>query len=396
MQGRLIRWLSVGALGLTGSCADDLRHPPGYTVPPEEQQDAGVVIDTGVGPPGLDEAGYCGNQLIETQREEKNLYFVIDRSGSMQAELPGVGLNRYDAMREAIASVLREVGHRVSYGVAIFPGAPLGNGCTPGLEVFPVQPGDPALYAATGTTGPVLAQLLNGLASYRPDGGTPCSPTLVELMPTLTGLTGETFVVLATDGHPNCNPNATCSREDCYPNRFGGTLANGTPCDETTNCCSPELRDQGGGPELCIDGLDSVSAVAALHAAGIATYVIGLPDSEEFTSVLNELATAGGTAREGEDVAFYPVEDAAALGSQLRAIGAAVAIDCELTLDAAPPDPDLVNVYLDIEVLPQDAAEGWTFTSPTTLSIRGEACRRLESGDVLNVQIVAGCPTEIH
>ncbi len=390
-------WLAVGmagALATAGSCTGTPQERAGYI----DESDAGaepdseLVIDASVEPPSLDEAGYCGNQLISARLDRRNLFFVVDRSGSMSATLDGSGLNRFDAMREAIAAVLSEVGHRVQYGAAIFPGIPASNACATGTEVFPTQPGDPAIYAATGTFGPVLTEFLAGLASIAPDGGTPLSPSLTAMAPVLQQLPGETFVVLATDGEPNCNPNTTCDGQDCPLNFSQLILDDGTECSGNVNCCDPTHTSSGGGPIHCADSEASVEAVADLATMGIKTYVIGLPDSAAFARVLNDMAIAGDTGHSN----YYAVADAADLATHLRSIGAEVAIECRIELDEEPPDPDLVNVYLDAVVLPSDETEGWVFTSPTSIEIVGDSCNRLESGDVLNVQIVAGCPTEIR
>ena len=384
----------TSALALVGSCTDAPPDRPGYDddVDAGPTSDASLLLDADPGPPELGEAGYCGNQLISARVERRNLFFVVDRSGSMSTTLEGSGLNRFDAMREAIAAVLSQVGHRVYFGAAVFPGIPASSACATGTEVFPTQPGDPAIYAATGSFGPVLTDFLSGLASIRPDGGTPLSPTLQELAPTLEALPGETFVVLATDGHPNCNPEAECSGSDCAINYTQILLDDGTVCSGSTNCCDPRYVAQGAGPELCVDAPASEQAVVDLAAAGIKTYVIGLPDTEDYSDLLDDMAVAGNTGHEH----YFAVTDAADLATHLRSIGAEVAIDCDIELDEEPPDPNLVNVYLDAVVLPADEAEGWSFTSPTSIEIHGEPCEWLESGDVLNVQIVAGCPTEIR
>ncbi len=390
------RWLGVGIAGAVavGSCTTSPRERDGYVVESDAgvPSDASIRLDADPGPPSLDEAGYCGNQLISSRLERRNLYFVVDRSGSMLATLEGSGLNRFDGMREAIASVLSEVGHRVHFGAAVFPGIPARDSCATGTEVFPTRPGDPAIYAATDTYGPVLTSFLSGLASIGPTGGTPLSPTMVHLTPTLQELPGETFVVLATDGSPNCNDEAECDGFDCAINYSQVVLEDGTNCSGSINCCDPRYTSAGAGPIHCLDGPASVDAVAALAADGIKTYVIGLPDAADYAALLNEMAVAGNTGH----TRYFAAADATDLATHLRAIGAEVAIDCDIDLDETPPDPALVNVYLDAVVLPSDEERGWYFTTPDSIRVVGEPCSQLESGDVLNVQVVAGCPTEIY
>ena len=360
--------------------------------------DAGYFdFDASDEPPPLDAAGYCGNRLIETAQTRRNIYFLVDRSSSMANQLEGSTLNRFESVRQAIAEVLIDVGYHVAYGGGVFPG-PQG-GCAPGTEVFPTQLGDPIEFSATRTIGPTLERFLTSLAGELEKSGTPLSPTLEALTPTLLGLEGETFVVIATDGHPNCNPEAVCGIDDCYYNMLPDWEIAGRACDATWNCCAaddPDLRAAGvDGPIQCVDREPTLEAIRNLAAGGVRTYVIGLPDSFAFRGLLDDMAIAGGTAQEGQ-TKYFPVDSALELSSQLRKIGADVAVSCQLDLDEEPPDPAMLNVYLDAHSLAQDSTEGWSYESATSIAIHGAACDSLLRGDVLNVQIVAGCPTEVY
>ena len=387
------RWeLIVGLMALV-ACS-----PPSDDPPQRVEGSEGIEFDFDIAdePPPLGAVGYCGNQLIRTQNSRRNLYFVVDRSSSMASELEGSEYNRFDSVRSALADVLVDVGYRVHYGAAVFPGSQ--GGCAPGEEVFPTQVGDSISFAATHTIGPVLGSFLSALEGGLGSSGTPLSPTLRAVTPTLTELEGETFVVLATDGHPNCNPEAVCGTDSCYYNMLSWEIA-GRTCDSTWNCCAAEdpiLAEAGvDGPIQCVDRDPTVEAIGDLAANGIRTYVIGLPDSFAFEPLLNEMAVVGGTAQEGK-VKYIPVTDAVTLDHELRRIGAEVAVSCDLELDAEPPDAGLVNVYLDAVALLQDEVEGWTFLDGQTIRIQGAACDAVLAGDVLNVQIVAGCPTEVR
>jgi hypothetical protein len=160
------------------------------------------------------------------------------------------------------------------------------------------------------------------------------------------------------------------------------------------NCCDPLLAGEGA-QQNCVDSDASVAAVEAYAAAGIDTYVIGMPGSEAYASVLERLAIAGNTARQVPPL-YYAVGDTAALEAALRTIGVEVAVTCDLGLAEAPPDPDLVNVYLDSTLLPSSPDEGWTWISATSVQIHGAACRTVLAGDVLQVNILSGCPTVLR
>lgn len=382
------------ALGAAGACGSKDERPP-----PFGRFDAGTGgggpggFDSGPGgPPPPDASGFCGNQLIPVVVHRPNLYFVLDRSGSMSELLAGSSFDKYVSAKLAIKALLMAIGHRVSYGAAVYPSDDAED-CGPGLEIFPTQPGDPASYAEQGAVGPKLATLLDRLARHPPQGGTPTAATLTALTPTLQALTGKTSVILATDGAPNCNASASCDLAHCMPNIVGLSLSNGQACDTTFNCCDP--ANVVGGGYNCVDSAASVAAVAALAEAGIRTYVIGMPGSELFSGVLDELAETGGTAR-GAEPKYYKTTSTKELGDAIRQIGVEVAISCDIALDEAPPDPSLVNVYFDQTLLPSDAADGWVWAASDRIEIVGPACDRLKQGDVIQVQVVSGCPTEVR
>ncbi|MEO6601271.1 MAG: VWA domain-containing protein, partial [Polyangiaceae bacterium] len=235
-----------------------------------------------------------------------------------------------------------------------------------------------------------LVDLLDRLGNVPPFGGTPTAATLRELEPTIEGLEGKkTYVVLMTDGAPNCNPDLHCSANDCIPN-IEGLNVGGVKCDATVNCCSPKISAGD-----CVDADDSESAVAAYEKAGIDTFVVGMPGSEAYSAILGRLAVAGSTARPGK-TPYYSVSDTNELSQALRSIGAQVAISCDLPLSTAPENPELVNVYFDDQVVPSSDTDGWQYTGKKSIQFEGGACTRLTSGDVLNVQVLTGCPTVVR
>jgi len=332
----------------------------------------------------------CGDQRIPAISDPPNLYFVVDRSGSMIDPLPGSRYSKYENARIAISVMLRAVGHRVRYAAAVYPALLNQDGCAPGGAIFPLSAGDSPKYAARGENGPVLSELLQRLGNNPPSGGTPTAATLRELEPTILGLGGKkTYVVLITDGAPNCNLGLRCGVDACIPNIEHLTLS-GLSCDDSFNCCSPRV---GAGD--CVDADASEAAVADYRAAGVDTFVVGMPGSEAYRSMLNRLAIAGNTARPS-DPAYYAVSDTDELSLALRSIGARVAISCELPLSAAPENPELVNVYFDDQVVPQNDHDGWRYSGDGSIEFVGATCDTLTAGDVLNVQVLSGCPTVVR
>ncbi|MEO6420866.1 MAG: VWA domain-containing protein, partial [Polyangiaceae bacterium] len=252
--------------------------------------------------------------------------------------------------------------------------------CDPGIEVFAPQRGD----SPAGTGGPTAVGLITS-TNVPASGGTPTAATIRGLTGRLSTLPGKTFAILATDGGPNCNMAATCDATSCIPNIEGavGCSPGGA------SCCDPASY----GPLQCLDGQDSIDAVTALSAAGVPTYVVGVPGSVPYAALLDALAVAGGTARAGSP-RYYRVDstDAAAFASALAQVAAKITATCILKLGMAPPDPTHVNVYLDDVVVPSDPANGWTLDG-STVTLTGTTCDRVLSGDVLDLRVIAGCPT---
>lgn len=301
--------------------------------------------------------GVCACSEVTLLTDAPNLYFVLDRSGSMADG------NKWSTVRNVVAKTVTGLGPRINVGAAIFPSDV--SSCAAGREVFSVHPGD----APAGTLGPTTLGLLKS-TSVAAVGGTPTAATLVTLTPKLTALAGRTFVILATDGGPNCNGKASCAADACELNIED---SQGCPSLGQPNCCSPSFY----GSDYCLDADPTVAAVAALMQAGIETYVIGVPGSAPYAAVLDRMAQAGGTARPTAP-RYYRVDstDAAAFGDALAKIAAKITATCTFPL-ADVPDPGELNVFLDGVPLAPDPTDGWLLDG-TTVQIVGAACDRIQ------------------
>jgi hypothetical protein len=335
------------------------------------------------GPPPLDAPNLCGNQLHQIISEVPNVYFVIDASGSMGA-LTG-NSTRFAVVRKAAVSLVRDLGPLINVGAALFPqDATDDDPCPPGAQVMAVLPGDPYSDAEGPTTNKFKHKI-----DVTPFGGTPTAATLEKLRPGLKALPGKTLVLLVTDGGPNCNATAACGASECQANIEGCTGF--TCCDPGGNCCKPE---EPWGPEACVDRPATLAAMKAFAEADIPVYVIGIPGSETYAAVLEEMAIAAGTAQVAKPF-YYRVDDVDNLTSVLGGI-AAVAISCIFTIEDPPKEDNQTNVYLNGTVLPADLQNGWRWMDPdlTRIELLGDACNALKTGKVKSVQIVSGCPTE--
>jgi hypothetical protein len=372
----------VALVAFVAGCGD-ATHPPELV----ESSDGSAPFDAGgslipdvtppppacpklIGPDG----GVCACLEQPLLVDAPNIYFVLDRSGSMSE------WGKWTTVQQVIGSVMVSLGPRANFGAAVFPASYDNTGCAPGNQVFSVRRGD----SPAGTPGPATDAMLATLRTIPAAGGTPTAATLNALQQPLFDLGGKIYVILATDGGPNCDAAARCSASMCTYNIEG---ANGC-VPSGPNCCDPANQ---GTWLACLDEQPTAVAIAALAKAGIPVYVVGLPGSGTYAMALDDFASAGGTG------AYYAVTttDQAALETALKQIAAKITGTCTFNLGSVPPDPSLVNVFLDETILPQQGPDGWTLMG-STLSIEGGSCQRILDGDVLDIRVFAGCPTVLR
>jgi hypothetical protein len=304
------------------------------------------------------------------------LYFVLDRSGSMSAN------DKWNQVRVTVGTIMRSLGPRANFAAAMFPGSSstATDVCVPGAEIMSARPGDPP----SATDGPTTTTLLD-VTRVLPGGGTPTGATLDVVRTQIAKIPGKVYIILATDGAPNCNANAACGYDECQLNIEG---ADGCPKEGPNNCCEPP----DGYRENCNDSQSTLGAIATLRTIGAPVYVVGLPGAEAYSNLLDQMAVAGGTAL-ATSPRYFAVDTAnqAVMLAALKKIAAAITGTCTFDLKEAPSSPDHVNVYLDEQVLPYEPVNGWTIDGKT-VSLVGDACNRVKNGDVLDVRIIAGCP----
>jgi hypothetical protein len=335
----------------------------------------------------------CGGQLLAATVDAPVLYFVFDRSGSMSDPIASGGPSKYEAALDAIEVVLRSIGHRVRYGAAVYPSDGDAPSCIPGAEVFPPTQGDAPSRVVEGQDGIILSTFMQRIEAHPPDGATPTSSTLLVVARNLAKVKTRAYVVLVTDGAPNCNAAAACTSADCIPDIERVWLGDERCGDDGLSCCDTQFGAEAGAN--CVDGDASVAAVQNLAARGVDTYVVGMPGSEAYRNVLERLAVAGNTARDAAP-GYFAVTDTDALTNALFEIGTGLSIGCDIALEAAPADPSLVNVYFDAELVVQDPNEGWDYGESGALAIHGSACTALKSGEVRQVKVTYGCETIVR
>jgi hypothetical protein len=262
--------------------------------------------------------------------------------------------------------------------------------CAPGVIQVPV--GD-----AT-TTIPQIISFYKGVA---PNGGTPTAATLAVAAsdPTMSNPdpTARKFILLVTDGLPNCAPTSPCTSTPWSDGKAWGcaspalVAAQGSdagppaacqcsfgPCENGQNfnfCCPVEV---GNSDEAwyCLDDQNAESELSQLFGTqNITTYVIGMGyDYGSNVSVLDAMADAGG----GSPTA-YQANTPAALAAAIKSLIENVIPSCAYQLDAPPVNPGLITVTLNGTALVAGDPNGYTFTPPTTITLNGSACAALTS-----------------
>lgn len=301
----------------------------------------------------------CEAIRVEAMPDAPNVLIVLDRSGSMYDPLAvfGLGVDRWTPSVAAINAVTSSMDDRLRFGLAFFPreGA---LACEAGNVVVP-----PDL-----NTSSAIGARLAGDPLLKVGGGTPTSPTLRELLPMLTSMEGTTYVLLVTDGAPNCN----------YP--ASGCASCTVPGDPTA--CTDV-------PDNCLDDTAAVAAISELAAAGVRTFVIGYGVDASFTTVMDRMAAAGGTGR----TSHFRVEDRASVEAALSDISGSV-VSCTYELAGPPGDYRYVRVLVDGETVPHESVgggSGWRLEGDRTVTLFGGACETLSDGASHTIEIRREC-----
>jgi hypothetical protein len=195
-------------------------------------------------------------------------------------------------------------------------------------------------------------------------GGTPTTLALQKAVAYLkaTPSMNPRYLVLATDGEPNCAAGG------------GGTR-------------------RGGGGFGANDDAAAIKAVGDALAAGYKTFVIGIATSGTADTTLTQMATAGGEPRMATPP-YFPVSSRQDLIDALGVITGLVT-DCVFHLTMPPPSPSDTAVNVGTNRVPRDPSHmnGWDYGAANkTIQFYGPACEAVKAAAGQNVQIIFGCP----
>jgi hypothetical protein len=376
--------LDMGA-GANGSGTGEGGRDGGLILDPN----AGGGDDQGLGGLGAGGDASCAPTRLTGEPPLVNVLLVVDKSLSMNNQPEGFDTDKWTALRGALEGALDATADRLSYGLDLYPykGS---SGATPEGSCQVPEGDDVVVEVQAGTDAAPL--ILAALDDSPPGGATPTAAALAHAHAYfMTGagkdLQGEKYVLLATDGGPNCNNDLTCTAASCTVNMDG-------LCGPNINCCDEELDPDG--PGKCLDEDASVAAVAALAEDGIKTFVVGIPGTEAYSDTLDLLAAESGVENPGAPPAYFAVSaegGVEGLAGVLQDITTGLITTCRLALENKPLDAKQIYVFIEGEQIPRDDPDGWRYEiDPPTIVLEGATCEQVETEGVEAVDIRYYCP----
>jgi hypothetical protein len=368
--------------------------------------------------------------VVTAHTLKPNVMLLVDKSGSMSGPIdatdpacpagcgpggpacPAACKTRISELRSAMTTFLASHATTARLGLSFFP-SDTSCGATAAVTVpFPSPTADD-----TGTDATLTAQanaISAKIAAVAPGGGTPTADSLT-FVGSDSSLNQADFradyVVLLTDGLPNCNGANQNNACQCNPALCGSCASASAVCPAQLAACGCTTSSCGPGTALCargcLDGDGTATAVAALNTSGVKTVVVGFgadTSGGSAATVLDAMARAGGVPRtcpggldsecdptnSGVDGcnpttklcrnAFYQATSGAALGDTLDAIwGGFEKFTCNFVLDSQPSDPSLLSVLVDGVDVPA-GADTWSYTAGAVVfAPNGSACETIQA-----------------
>jgi hypothetical protein len=323
---------------------------------------AGAAGDVGSNPDAS-----CGQKTYPTTTVPGDLLLILDKSGSMANQFNDTACGRgmtcvtkWPSMTTALTTVVMNTQAMVNWGLKYFSNDGVCGAAGP-AEIPPAPNNAPAIAASIGMTAPGG----NTPTRFAIEAGAAYLGTLTDPNPK--------YILLATDGEPNC----------C-------TTAGGATC--------PQMG-RGGGGNATPDDANAIAAIAATYnnGAGVPVFVVGVGNLGTAVTTLNNMATAGGKAQPADAMGriYFPADDPAALEAALGKIAGQVQ-SCTFALGSAPPDPTNIAVTGDNKIIPKDPVNGWSY-GPGMMSVilNGTSCEAVKAGTIQQVQTIFGCPNMI-
>ncbi len=322
----------------------------------------------------------CVPDRIPLSRRTADVMFLIDRSSSMRFDLAGdeVPPSRWDVLHAALGRALPPVSSTLALGAAFFPQVVMDpNNATEACSTLSNVDITPARNNAD--------RILSVFDQTRPGGGTPTFEGLRTVRNWFAGQPATRdprYVVLATDGGPNCNGSLDPFSCVC------------TSVDPATH--SPTCADNGGFAENCLDDRRTLTEMMRLVVDGVPVFVIGIddPSRPELIDVLNRMAVVGGRPNMTGATRYYSVRNPADLDTAFQNIERTIA-QCTFVTTRAPASFDSIHLLLDGTELPRDTTHtnGWDVTDrgEGEISIFGTECDRIANDPMPQLVVQLGC-----
>jgi hypothetical protein len=310
----------------------------------------------------------CSESSIAMVEVVPDVMVLLDRSGSMMTDIP---YPPYRPLWHIITMAILDIvapprDSEVWFGFMTFPG--------PSCECTHPLPSDVMVEPASGSYDEIV-EAFEGLDVC---GGTPIALSLQSAGLALRSGAAEhpKYILLATDGIPNCNP--TLPVEGCI-------------CTTTIGC-------EAGGV-LCLDNERTYDVLEDLCEEGIKTFVLGMVGIDlDWYWVLEDMAGRGCTGH------FYPADRPEDIEGALDDIMRLVA-DCNVGVRCSRiSDPELVNFYArpGDEVIPRNPlrTSGWDWLEPCDEGVSvgqvgffADDCEHLLDRGLDGIRGKHGCPT---
>ena len=410
LHSSAIVFTTAVALIAAGACSSDEEGSNGGDGGSSAGAGKGGGINTGTGADGsgangnLTDGGLdalrdasCAGWRAEPENQPVVLQFVVDNSGSMNADAPNSNQSKWEVTRDALRDAIAGLPASTSVGVLYYPnrGTSASNAprdideCVRTDAIVPVD-------LLGDVSSAHRAQINDSLDQSDPNsqGGTPTHDAYKFAFQELGGsdAVGTRYMLLITDGQPTF-------LEDCV-----GSGMTSQPVDE----------------QPIVDEIQG----ARNSASAIRTFIIGSPGSESNVSTgedvrpwLSQAARAGGTESAGcddsgpnfchFDMSQAP-DFAAALRGALAEIAGAI-ISCTYDLPVPPSgqtlDPANVNVVYtpsdsEAVLIPRDDSsgcnDGWQYAddSQQQVVLCPAACETVQQDARAGLELLFGCRSE--
>lgn len=250
-----------------------------------------------------------------------SIHLLIDRSGSMDTNLPGTNTTRYQAMHDALVGtngVVSQLQSKVYFGASLFSAD---------------QP-CPRLYSQARAMSNA-SSIKTLIESQGPGGNTPTAPSIDAVVADFAAnpppMGSPPVIVLATDGLPNsCNSNTDTTAE-------------------------------------------TVVAAGHAYAAGIRVFVLGIAGVND--SFLQQVAAAGVGM---PNAPYYTANSPAQLQQAFQQIIGGV-VSCDLMISGNIDPSQAAGGTVTLDGHPLMYGTDWTLVGGNTIELQGSACDTLKN-----------------